>query len=191
GMEQLADAGETEATMRRLAGWCWSQMEGIEEAYYTTMHGRWMERMEDAHDNVRAAMAWAIARGDAATAQKLIEKLAWFWIPFGYFSEGRSWYERAIALGNASPTPERARTLATMSTCVWRQGDNRRARELATEGLSLARQTGQVIAEGNAMLVLGWTADDEGRFDEAEEHLTEALGHFRAHGMATWAGFAL
>ncbi|HEY7034069.1 MAG TPA: tetratricopeptide repeat protein [Thermomicrobiales bacterium] len=191
GMEQLAVIGETEATMRRLAGWCSGQMEGIEEAYFTTMQGRWMDRMGNEHDNVRAAMAWAIDRGDAATAQTLIGRLLWFWVPFGYLSEGRSWGERALALGRASPTPERAMTLATTGTVVWRQGDTHQARKLAAEGLSLSRQTGQVIPEGNSLLVLGWTAEDEGRFDEAEAHFTEALRHFRAHGIATWAGFAL
>ena len=191
GLEQLAAAGETEATMQRLAGWCRSQLEGIEEAFFTAMQGRWVERLEAEHDNLRAVLAWAIERGDAATAQSLVEKLAWFWIPRGYLSEGRSWGERALALGDASPTPERARTLARTGTVAWLQGDNQRARELAAEGLRLSRQTGQVIGEGNSLLVLGWTAEDEGRFDEAEAHFTEALRHFQAHGIATWVGFAL
>jgi non-specific serine/threonine protein kinase len=39
--------------------------------------------------------------------------------------------------------------------------------------------------------VLGWAAEDEGRFDEAEAHFTEAVRLFRAHGMPTWAGFSL
>ncbi len=144
-------------------------MEGIEEAFFTEMGGRWLERLEAEHDNMRAALAWAIDRDDAATAQNLIEKLSSFWTLVGYLSEGRSWGERALALGCSSPTPERARTLATTGRVTWRQGDNRRAREMAAEGLRLSRQTGQVIAEGNSLLVLGFTAEDEGRFDEAED----------------------
>ncbi len=191
GLEQLAVAGESEATMHRLAGWCLSQMEGIEEAFFIAMRGRWMERLGDEQDNFRAILDWAIDRGDAVTAQKLIEKMLWFWIPFGYLSEGRSWGERALALSDASQTPPRAMTLATTATVIWRQGDTLRARELAAEGLSLSRQTGHIIGEGNSLLVLGWTAEDEGRFDEAEALFTDALRHFRAHNIATWAGFAL
>jgi predicted ATPase/DNA-binding CsgD family transcriptional regulator/Tfp pilus assembly protein PilF len=191
GLEQLAAADETEATMRRLAGWCLSQMEGIEEAYFIAMRGRWVERLETEHDNLRAVLAWALERGDAEMAQSLVEKLVWFWVPRGYLSEGRSWGERALALGQASPTPQRAMTLATTATAIWRQGDTLRARELAAEGLRLSRQIGHVIAEGNSLLVLGWTAEDEGRFEEAEALFTDALRHFRAHGMASWVGFAL
>ena len=135
GLEQLAAAGETEATMQRLAGWCRSLLEGVEEAFFTAMQGQWVERLEAEHDNLRAVLAWAIERGDAATAQSLVEKLAWFWVPRGYLSEGRTWGERALALGDASPTPERASTLAMTGTLAWLQGDHQRARELAAEGL--------------------------------------------------------
>jgi non-specific serine/threonine protein kinase len=191
GLEQLEAAGETETTMRQLAGWCQVLLEGVEEAFFTAMQGRWVERLETEHDNLRAVLTWALERGDAATAQSLIDKLGWFWIPRGYLSDGRTWGERALALGDASPTPERAATLSRTGTFAWLQGDHQRARELAAEGLRLSRQIGHVIGEGNSQFVLGWTAEDDGRFDEAEAHLTEALDHMRAHGIITWAGFSL
>jgi non-specific serine/threonine protein kinase len=191
GLEQLAAAEETEATMQRLAGWCLGLLEGVEEAFFTAMQRRWVERLEPEHDNLRAVLAWAIERRDAATAQHLIEKLTWFWIPRGHQSEGRTWGERTLALGDVSPTPGRAWTLGITGTFAWLQGDHQRARELANEGLRLSRQTGHVTGEGNTRFVLGWTAEDEGRFDEAEAHLTEALRLFRAHGIATWVGFSL
>ena len=191
GLEQLAAAGETDAAMQRLAGWFRSQMEGVDEAFLTAMQGRWVLRLEAEHDNLRAVLAWAIERGDAATVQGLVEKLAWFWFQRGYLSEGRTWGERALAFGDASPTPERAATLGRTASVAWLQGDRQGARELAIEGLRLSRQTGCIIGEGNARFVLGWIAEYEGRFDEAEGHFTEALRHFQTHGIATWAGFAL
>ena len=69
GLEQLAATGETEATMQRLAGWCRSLLEGVEEAFFTAMQGRWVERLEAEHDNLRAVLTWALEQGDAATAQ--------------------------------------------------------------------------------------------------------------------------
>jgi non-specific serine/threonine protein kinase len=191
GLERLAETGESDETMRRLARWCRGLLEGAEDAFFTAMQGRWVERLETEHDNLRAVLAWAIEGGDAATAQGLIEKLTWFWIPRGYLSEGRTWGERALALAEAAPTPGRAWTLGIMGTFAYLQGDRQRARELATEGLRLSRQTGHVIGEGVARFALGWTAEDDGRFDEAEAHLTGALDLFRAHGIVTWVGFSL
>jgi predicted ATPase/DNA-binding CsgD family transcriptional regulator len=191
GLEQLAATEESDEAMRRLACWCRGLLEGTEEAFFTALQGRWVERLETEHDNLRTVLAWAIERGDATTAYSLIEKLTWFWIPCGYLSDGRTWGERVLALGDAAPTTGRAWTLGLTGTFAWMQGDHQRARELAADGLSLCRQTGHVIGEGNSQFVLGWTAEDEGRFDEAEAHFAEALWHFRAHDLPTWAGFSL
>jgi non-specific serine/threonine protein kinase len=191
GLEHLAAAGETETTMQRLVDWCSVLLEGIEDAFFTAKQGRWVERLETEHDNLRAVLAWAMERGDAATSQDLVEKLAWFWFQRGYLSEGQAWGERALALGDASPTPERAATLGRTGTFAWLQGDYQRVRELAEEGLGLSQQTGHVIGEGNALLLFGWTAEHEGRFDEADSYLTEALRLFRGAGNETWAGFTL
>jgi predicted ATPase/DNA-binding CsgD family transcriptional regulator len=190
-LEQLAAAGETEETMRRLVGWCRSLLEGISPAAYTSAQRHWVERLEAEHGNLRAILVWALERGEAALAQSLIDKLGLFWLPRGYLSEGRTWGERALALGDASPTPERASTLARTGAIAWMQGDYRRARELAEEGLGQSRQIGHITGEGSSLLVLGWVAEDEGHFDEAEVYLTDALQLFQVRDITTWVGFTL
>ena len=81
--------------------------------------------------------------------------------------------------------------LGRTGSCAWLQGDRRRAHELAAEGLRQARQIGDAFGESTALLVLGWTAEDEGRFDEAHAYLTDALHRYREQGNAIWPGFAL
>src|SRR5262249_26517679 len=122
GLEQLAATGETDQTMQRLAGWGLNLMEGAEQGFYSTIHWQWVERFESEHDNLRTVLAWAIERGDTTTAHSLIEKLSWFWIPRGYLSEGRAWGERALALGDQSPTPQRAFSLVMTGTLCYLQG---------------------------------------------------------------------
>jgi non-specific serine/threonine protein kinase len=189
--EQLTAAGETEATMLRLAGWCQDLLEGIDTAFMTPVQRRWVERLEAEHDNLRAVLAWAIERGDAEMAQSLVEKLVWFWFTRGYWSEGRTWGERALALGDAAPTPERVLTLGRTGTIAWVQGDYQRAREMGEEGLIGSRQIGHTFGETTSLLVLGWVAADEGRFDDAEARLSEALRLLQAEGSSTWVAFAL
>jgi non-specific serine/threonine protein kinase len=191
GLGQLATVGETEATMRRLADWCLRLLDGAEQGFYSTTQWQWVERFEAEHDNLRAGLAWAIERGDAALALQLVENLGWFWVPRGYLSEGRTWGERALALSAPLSTPGRALALALTSTLIWLQGDYPRARELAVQGLSLSREIGHTSGEGISIMVLGWIADNEGRFDEAETWFTEALTHYQNVGNPTWIGFAL
>ena len=192
GVEQLAAAGESDATMQRLAGWCRSLLEGVEEAFFTAMQGRWVERLETEHDNLRAVLAWAIERGDATTAHSLIEKLGWFWIPRGYLSEGRTWGERALALGDTAPTPGRAWTLALTGTFAWMQGDHQRARELAVEGLSLSRQIGHVIGEGNSLSSCSVGRQrTKGDSTRRKPISPRPSGTFGRMASPTWVGFSL
>ena len=191
GLERLEAAGETDATMGNLARWCQTLLVGIERAFFTAAQGQWVDRLEPEHDNLRAVLGWAVGQGDAATAQSLSEKLMWFWVPRGYLSEGRSWGERALALGDASATPERALALARTGVIAWLQGDLRRARELSEEARRVSTQVGTYLAGSSGSMTLGWVASDEGRLDEAEAHLLAAKALMQANGNATWVGYAL
>src|SRR5262249_52989487 len=110
------------------------------------------------HDNLRAVLAWAIERGETTTAQSLVGKLVLFWFPRGYLSEGRTWGERALAMGEAAPTPERVLALVQTGSIAWQQGDYRRARELGEEGLIGSRQIGHTFGESASLLLLGWVS---------------------------------
>lgn len=55
-----------------------------------------MNRMEQEHDNLRAALEWSkTAEGTAETCLRLAGSLGLFWEVRGYFTEGR---ERLAAL---------------------------------------------------------------------------------------------
>ncbi len=189
GLEQLAATGETDETMQRLAGWGRSLMDGAEQGFYSTMQWQWVERFETELDNLRAVLAWALERDDAATAQMLVANLGWLWVPRGFLSEGRAWGERALALGDRSPTPQRALSLAMTATLSYLQGDLSRARSLALEGLDQSRTTGQTAGEGISTMVLAWVASSEGSFDEAEAYATEHVDALPDGGERDLGGF--
>lgn len=57
----------------------------------------WWERIEDEHDNLRAALRWALETGEAETALRLVAALWQFWLARGYLREGRRWLDEALA----------------------------------------------------------------------------------------------
>jgi non-specific serine/threonine protein kinase len=59
----------------------------------------WLNRLQLEHDNLRSALDWALSgsRQDDH-AQELAAALWWFWTKRGYFTEGRDWLQRALAL---------------------------------------------------------------------------------------------
>ncbi|MCZ6662376.1 MAG: BTAD domain-containing putative transcriptional regulator [Actinobacteria bacterium] len=60
-------------------------------------------RLEQDHDNLRAAIQWSLDNGDTDGALELVAALGYFWMVRGYWSEAWRWLERALAAQGGSP----------------------------------------------------------------------------------------
>ena len=106
-----------------------SELGGAEEA-------TWLERLEAEHDNMRAALSWTLQSERAELGIRLAGALWRFWDMRGYYGEGRSWLEEALAKdGRASEA--RAKALEGVGWLADLQGDIDRAVAAAEEGLSI------------------------------------------------------
>jgi predicted ATPase/class 3 adenylate cyclase len=98
----------------------------------------WFERLDPEHDNIRAALAHAIAARDAAVELRIAVAAAPFRIRRGYLSEGRLSLERALAFRGLPELCAIALHYAGWIAAL--QGQNEEAERLLTEGLALARE---------------------------------------------------
>ena len=96
-LERLAMSGEQVEFRRRHAGYYLRQAEAAEPELHGPRQGRLLNQLETEHDNLRAALAWSLASGEAALGIRLAGALSGFWYLRGYVSEGRGWLERALA----------------------------------------------------------------------------------------------
>ena len=55
----------------------------------------WLACLEDEHDNLRAALAWALAGNDPVRAAQLAIALTPFWTGHGHYWEAQTWLRRA------------------------------------------------------------------------------------------------
>jgi predicted ATPase/DNA-binding XRE family transcriptional regulator/Flp pilus assembly protein TadD len=72
----------------------------------------WLDRLEAEHDNIRAALLWAL-ESDIEAELRLASALWWFWHIRDHKSEGTEWLERALSIetmerGDQPLTPGRA-----------------------------------------------------------------------------------
>ncbi len=96
GLEQLEASGEQEMIRRRHANFFLALAEQAEASLESAEQVEWMNRMEQEHDNLRAALEWSkTAEGAAEICLRLAGTLGLFWEARGYFSEGR---ERLAAI---------------------------------------------------------------------------------------------
>ena len=131
----------------------------------------WLRRLDEEHDNLRAALAWSLTtEGSAETAVRLAGALGMFWYVHSHFHEARRWLvvvlERTsgtTARGNPRVLAARAKALAAAGEIARWDDAYRQANALFEESLALYREL-----EDSAGHRLGVTA---ARTDGAETRL--------------------
>jgi predicted ATPase/transcriptional regulator with XRE-family HTH domain len=106
GSEQLSALSEAAAIRQRHAAYYLALAEEMAIELTGPRAANGLARLDDEHDNLRAALRWARERGDRVTALRLAGALWRFWAQRGHLSEGRRWFTEAFALaGDAGPVP--------------------------------------------------------------------------------------
>jgi len=141
--ERLGAHGEVAALRRRHAAYFLALAEETEPTLWGGPGQRvGLARLADEHDNLRAALAWALESGDAATALRLTGALGWFWFIHGHWSEGRRWTERALAAGADLEASLRAPALNHLGGFALQQLDHALALPVLEEALALWQTLG-------------------------------------------------
>lgn len=134
------------------------------------------------HDNLRAALAWSLDEEGGTLALRLVGALAFFWHLRGFWSEGRAWAARALAVADDAPDVLRARGRFCIGILAWGQSDFATARADLTTSLALAQRAGDQRECANALGMLGLTALYDNRPTEAEPPFRESLTLYRQVG---------
>jgi len=148
------------------------------------------DRVQRELENLRAALAWFHAQGDAERAQQLAAELARFWIDLGYIAEGRSWVERVAAMPGKSSAATRVHILYWAAGFANLQGDTAQATARGQECLALARASGDRLGEAIALTQLGEAALDLD-VGAARAAVEESLAIFKEVGDTVREGLAL
>ena len=178
GLERLAAAGlgEADAVRAAHAEWCLALAQEAVAAVGGPAQEAWLRRLDQEHDNLRAALTWATG----GVALRLAGALWRFWYTYGYLSEGRRWIEAALTRSGQQPSAERAAALVGGGALAQAQGERERARALLEEGLTAYRATGDSAGMATSLNFLGLVARDDGETGRAVALHEEALALARA-----------
>jgi tetratricopeptide (TPR) repeat protein len=156
--------------------------------------------LEEEHDNLRAALRWAIQRREVDIGMQLGLALWRFWAERYHISEGRRWLEAVLALGKpegetgeAEPTlPARRWAFLHLVTGILAagQGDYDRAVALYEESLDLYQDLGHERGMSGPLRELGNVAYLRGDYERAERLGERALAISREFGSAFGSGLA-
>jgi predicted ATPase/class 3 adenylate cyclase len=182
GLEQLGASGDLEPVQRRHAEHFLHLATEAEPHLIAADQGVWLDRCEQEHANLRAALRWAIDRGRAGPAQAAAGALWRFWQQRGHLTEGRRWLEETLAMPSGqAPTAERAKALAGAGGIAW-WSDRGASRAFYDEALAIERELGDPARLAEALYNEAFALADEHDLEAAAGLLDESLELFRQVG---------
>jgi non-specific serine/threonine protein kinase len=142
--ERLDEAGETLAAHTRHAAHFLDVAERAEQQIHGPGQADCVKRLEADQSNLRAALDWFIAGHHGTDALRMTVLLGRYWAIHGDLSEGRTWFERALAIPTSAPAQVRAATLTGLSNILTEQNDPVAARPHLEHALSLSFNHGRL-----------------------------------------------
>jgi len=182
GLECLAAQGEMEATRRAHADYYLELAQEAEKELGGTQQAVWLEKLEQEHENLRAALNWFLERGEATSALRLCAAIWGFWSVRGHVTEGRHFLERALAGSAGVPMVVRAKALNAAGMLALNQDDYEAGEALCRESLALFRELGDKQGMALTLYRLGLLAWWKGQYPAARSLEEEALAFYRELG---------
>ena len=219
-LEKLEAAGSTAAARDAHAAYFLALAEEGEPHLYTGAQLVWFPRFLSEHDNLIAALRWAVDQGDAVTAQRLVAAVSWYLWRRGERGENLELAHAALALpGDRTPPLARAvafgisslysldttwdlpSSLRMMHTGIELrdrledpcahpilpmldimaalfESEDWRVEDMARRMFDLPNP----FVRATARLFMGFSRQNSGHTDEAEEYLHDAAARFQEIG---------
>jgi len=190
--DELAAAGEAEATARRHFDAYLALAEEAEPQLFGSEQPAWLTRLESEWDNFRAALHWGFDAGrDDGALVRLVVALSWFWRRSA-FHEARHWLERALTL-DGLVAQHRAELLSHAGHVAWMQARWDVAEAELEESLALWDELDARSEHGAARTrcSLALTHSWQGDHDTARVLLEAALVVFEERNDRWWVAFTL
>jgi predicted ATPase/DNA-binding XRE family transcriptional regulator len=171
GTELLAQAGESESTAL-------AHLEAYAELAVRPGESD-KDRLRREHDNMRAALGWAIEHGRTEAGLRLAGALQPFWTDGGHRQEGLAWLERLLAGRGAVDPAVRARGLLAAGFLAAHVGATAVGEARHREAAAIFRELGDRRGAADALRGLGQATGRQGRYAEAVALFDEAIGLLR------------
>ena len=190
-LERLNESGEGEAVRTRhlrffvsLAKEAEPQLSGAEQV-------KWLSRLEQEHENLRAALRWSLSgTGKIEAGAQLTCAVFQFWQVRGYWFEGRSWLMEMLKRGELEDQM-RGQLLTWAAFIARRQGNYAEAVAQDEEALLILREIGDKQGTADALNNLGIAARFQGDYALAQVRYEESLAIKREIGDKRGIGSSL
>lgn len=193
--ELLSESGEEKEIRARHLEWFSRKSERYQSNLLAGEETRWLDELEPEHDNVRAALEWALGnRGETRSGIALAESMWLFWWLRGYVKEGIRWLNLALKTTPSESETLSARALFAISFLSYHDANLEDAQRYAELSLAAVESPGNLApdwAKPAAQILLAECLGDAGNYEGAWPVIEEALKTVRLLELGWGLGFAL
>ncbi len=143
----------------------------------------WLKRIEQEHDNMRAALRWAETNNETALGLRLALALWWFCVIDGHINEARRWLEGPLAQEGTEPSL-RAKALHVAGQAAWVGGDFVQADLYLEQSLALYRDITDPLGAGRTLRIIANLARDRGDYLKSRSYYEQSLAIMNEVGNA-------
>ena len=189
--ERLEASGERDVIVERHQAWFATLAERAAAELSGDDQRRWLDRLELAHDDLRAVLDRAVARPDPTVAISLAFAMWRFWQQHGHLAEARHRLDMMAAAPWSHDEPRlRARLMEALGGVCWWQGDFLTMKGHYEEAVTIWEGLGDDRELANAYYnaSFSYTLGPDGRFGAGDPdgkgqwYATAALDAFRRIG---------
>jgi predicted ATPase/DNA-binding CsgD family transcriptional regulator len=188
-LEMLEANGEEYLSHHAHAAYYMTLAEESERELVGPQQASWLERLEQEHDNLRAALEWSLQKDEdpietqqrMEIALRLAGALRRFWQMHGHLNEGQIFIEKILAAseGILVSSQARAKALIAAGTLASIQNDYDRTEAYCSESLLLFRELGDPQGTALSLFLLSVVPMMKGDNVAARSLTEEALTLFR------------
>jgi predicted ATPase/DNA-binding CsgD family transcriptional regulator len=181
--EKLEEAGESGTVRRRHADFFLTLAERARPELRGPEDRKWLEQLEREHDNMRAALSFALESEDVELALRMAGALGTFWHMHSHSDEGRKWLEAALTRDKRAPVVVRIRALEALYWLAHDRWDHDRAEAIAREAMELSAEAEiEASLAASLRIMSAGPAWVRGDYERGRELLEESLRISRGAG---------
>jgi predicted ATPase/DNA-binding SARP family transcriptional activator len=192
GAHMLSEEDEVKETRQRHANFFVQLAESADEDLRDARQIESLKLLDVEHDNLRAALRWAMDQSDADLALRLVGALGWFWFMRGHWKESWQWMRKALDLSTGTNPVIRAKAICRAGGLEIIRGNMVGTVELVDEAMDICRQSEDEEGLAWSLNLMGqaktWFDKD---MDEAIPYLSESVELFRNLGNDWGVAFGL
>ena len=174
GKDRLAESGEADALHARHGAYYRRLAEQAHQGLRGAAGPMWRDRLVAESGNLRAALGWYVATGDADAALSLTSGMAWLWFITGDFLEGARWLGDALgAQGPRRPDVE-ATARVWRGYCVGMSTQPAAGVIECEEAVAALRTSHDQVRLAEALVICATVLGFAHHFDRSLEALGEA-----------------